>query len=279
MSAAQAQVNVAAFEKAESFLKRAEGANPDNYRLHAIRAQVYTLEDHNEDAIREYQTAIKNLPDSVREGPLYPVGLHLSLSEIYKRTEKSNEAEAELSAARASLDKIPSPDQQTRPEYLRLRALIEAGFNDPASAERDFKEAMSLAPKSVNIRLNYANLLWKTGREQEALEQYKTSLQADPNNHAALTAMGYLSRDLHDPASAEKYFLKLAELYPKDFVPHFALGDLYTANKQFDRAQASYQKAVELAPQHPLIFAAAINSAIEAHNLPVAKTWVDKAAQ
>jgi len=79
MSAAQAQVNVAAFEKAESFLKRAEGANPNNYRLHAIRAQVYTLEDHNEDAIREYQTAIKNLPDSVREGRLYPVGLHLSL--------------------------------------------------------------------------------------------------------------------------------------------------------------------------------------------------------
>ena len=279
MSAAQALVNVAAFEKAESFLKRAEVANPDNYRLHAIRAQVYTLEDHNEDAIREYQTAIRNMPDSVREGPLYPVGLHLSLSEIYRRTEKTSESESELSAARASLNKIPSPDQQTRPEYLRLRALIEAGFNDPASAEKDFKEAMSLAPKSMNIRLNYANLLWKTGRQQEALEQYKASLQNDPTNHAALTAMGYLSRDLHDPASAEKYFLKLEELYPKDFIPYFALGDVYTANKQFDRAEASYEKAFELAPKHPLIVAAAINSAVEAHNLATAKTWIAKAAE
>jgi tetratricopeptide (TPR) repeat protein len=218
------------------------------------------------------------LPESVREGPLYPVGLHLSLSEIYRRTEKDNEAQSELSAARASLDKIPSPDTQTRPEYLRLRALIEAGFNDPAAAEKDFKEAMSLAPKNVNIRLNYANLLWKTGREQEALELYKTSLQNDPTNHAALTAMGYLSRDLHDPASAEKYFLKLAELYPKDFVPHFAMGDLYTANKQFDRAEASYEKAFDLAPKHPMIVAAAINSAIEAHKLELAKNWVDRAA-
>ena len=278
MSAAQALVNVAAFEKAESFLKRAEGANPDNYRLHAIRAQVYTLEDHNEDAIREYQTAIKDLPDSVREGPLYSVGLHLSLSEIYRRTEKTNESESELSAARASLNKIPSPDQQTRPEYLRLRALIEAGFNDTASAEKDFKEAMSLAPKSMNIRLNYANLLWKTGRQQEALEQYKASLQNDPTNHAALIAMGYLSRDMHDPASAEKYFLKLEELYPKDFIPYFALGDVYTANKQFDRAEASYEKAFELAPKHPLIVAAAINSAVEGHNLDTAKAWIAKAA-
>lgn len=279
MSAAQAQVNVAAFEKAEEFLKRAEAGSPNSYRLHAIRGQMYTLEDHNDQAISEYKLALQNLPESVREGPLYPVGLHLSLSEIYRRTENSNESQSELTAAKASLDKVQTPDPQTRPEYLRLRALIEAGFNDPASAEKDFKEAMSLAPKSINIRLNYANLLWKTGREQEALEQYKASLQSDPTNHAALTAMGYLSRDLHDPASAEKYFLKLAELYPKDFVPHFALGDLYTANKQFDRAQASYEKAVELAPQHPMIYAAAINSSIEAHNLPGAKNWIDKAAQ
>jgi tetratricopeptide (TPR) repeat protein len=279
MSAAQALVNVAAFEKAEDFLKRAEGMNPNGYRLHAIRGQMYTLEDRNDDAIREYQTAIQNLPDSVREGPLYPVSLRLSLSEIYRRTDKTNESESQLSAAKAALDKIPKVEPPTRPEYLRLRALIEAGFNDPASAERDLKEAMSLAPKSINIRLNYANLLWKTGRQQEALEQYKSSLQNDPTNHAALTAMGYLSRDLNDPASAEKYFLKLVELYPKDFVPHFALGDLYSANKQFDRAEASYEKASELAPKHPLIVAAAINSAIEGHKLEIAKSWIDKAAE
>jgi tetratricopeptide (TPR) repeat protein len=78
MSAAQALVNVAAFDKAENFLKRAEGADPNNYRLHAIRGQMYTMEERNEDAIREYQSAIQNLPETVREGPLYPVGLHLS---------------------------------------------------------------------------------------------------------------------------------------------------------------------------------------------------------
>src|SRR5439155_3222115 len=116
---------------------------------------------------------------------------------------------------------------------LRLRALIETGFNDPAAAERDLKEAMSLAPRNVNIVLNYGNLLWKIGREQDALALYKQSLQMDPNNHAALTALGYLSRDLKHPAAAEKYFLKLAEAYPQDYVPYFALGDLYSSNRQF----------------------------------------------
>ncbi len=280
LSAAQALVNVGAFEPASNFLKRAEAMTPNSYRLHAIRGQMATLEGHNDEAIREYQIAIQNLPEAPQEGPLYPVSLHLSLSEIYRRREQSPQADVELSAARDALNKIPGTDRAGRPDYLRLRALIESGFGDNASAERDLKEAMSLAPNNVNIQLNYANLLWKTGRPQEALEQYKSSLQNDPANHSALTALGYLSRDLKDPASAEKYFLKLVELYPRDYVPYFALGDLYTSNRQFDRAQASYEKAHELAPNNPLIVEAAINSALEGpgHQLPIAKTWIARAA-
>ncbi len=280
LSAAQALVNVGGFQQASTFLGRAEAANPNSYRLHAIRGQMDSLQDHNEDAVREYQIAIQNLPNAVQEGPLYPVSLHLSLSEIYRRMQQSAPAESELTAARAALDKVPGVAKTERPEYLRLRALIESGFNDTASAERDLKEAMSLAPNNINIALNYANLLWKTNRSREALEQYKRSLQSDPSNHSALTAMGYLSRELQDPASAERYFLKLEELYPRDYVPYFALGDLYTSNKQFDRAQASYEKAHELAPGNALIVAAGINSALETpgHQLPVAKNWVARAA-
>jgi len=280
LSAAQALVGVGEFEQADNFLKRAEGADPNNYRLHAIRGEMYSMEDRNDDAIREYQTAISNLPQAVAEGPLYPVSLHLSLSEIYRRVENEPRATGELQAARNALNAVPGTDKQTRPEYLRLRALIEAGFGDNASAERDFKEAISIAPNNVNLQLNFANLLWRTNREQEALSQYKHSLEVDPGNHAALTALGYLSRDLKDPVSAEKYFLKLGELYPGDYVPYFALGDLYTSQRQFDRALASYKKAHELAPNNALVISSAINSALEGpeHQLPVAKDWITVAA-
>ena len=280
LSAAQALVNAGKFPQATTFLTRAESADPNGYRLHAIRGQMASLEDHNDDAIREYQNAIRNLPEAAPDGPLYPVSLHLSLSEIYRRTEQSQQADAELQAARNVLNQVPGTDKQTHPEFLRLRALIESGFNDNASAERDLKEAMTLAPNNVNIELNYANLLWKTDRQQDALETYTRALQLDPGNHSALTALGYLSRDLKDPASAEKFFLKLEELYPDDYVPYFALGDLYTSQRQFDRAQASYEKAHELAPNNALIVAEAINSALErsGHELPLAKQWVDRAA-
>lgn len=280
LSAAQALVGAGSFDQAENFLKRAESVDPNNYRLHAIRGQMYALEDHNDDAIREYQTAIRNLPQALPEGPLYPVSLHLSLSEIYRRVDQAQQSTGELQAARDVLNQVPGTDKQTRPEYLRLRALIAAGFGDNASAERDLKEAISLAPNNVNLELNYANLLWKTNREQEAMALYKHGLELDPGNHAALTALGYLSRDLKDAVSAEKYFLKLEELYPNDYVPYFALGDLYTSQRQFDRAQASYKKAYELAPKNALVVSSAINSSLEGpeHQLSAAKEWVDIAA-
>src|SRR5207245_1328473 len=79
---------------------------------------------------------------------------------------------------------------------LRLRSLIEAGFNNFDAAEQDIKQALSLEPSNVNIILNYANLLWKTNRKQEAFQTYNRALGHDATNHAALTAMGYRAREV-----------------------------------------------------------------------------------
>jgi tetratricopeptide (TPR) repeat protein len=278
LSAAQAAVNVGEFDPAAALLKRAEAIDPNAYRLHAIRGQIASLEDRNEEAVREYQLALSRLPESTPEGPLYPVSLHLSLYELYQRTEQLDAAQGELSAAKASLAKISGVEQASKTEFLRLRALIEADSGESAAAEKDLKDALAIDPKNVNIILNYANLLWKTDRKQESYKMYTQALELDPKGHAALTALGYLSREIADAATAERYFLKLEQLYPGDYVPYLALGDLYTFEKEFDKAEASYDKAHEIAPNNPLIVAGAINLSLEAHRLPVAQQWVERAA-
>jgi tetratricopeptide (TPR) repeat protein len=275
LSAAQAVVNVGQFGQAKTFLKRAEAVEPDNYRLHAIRGQVASLEDRNDDAIREYRFAIDHLPPAVQEGPLYPVSLHLSLYEMYQRTDQAAPADTELSAARTALNGIPG--QEGSPEYLRLRALIEADSNDPAAAEKDLKAALAIDPKNVNIILNYGNLLWRTDRKQEAFKTYTSALDLDPTSHSALTALGYLAREISDAPTAEKYFLKLAQLYPNDYVPYLALGDLYTSERELAKSEQNYEKSHALAPNNPLIVVGAVNSALEAQNLPLAKKWLDRA--
>jgi tetratricopeptide (TPR) repeat protein len=275
LSAAQALTNIGQLDHAEAFLKRAQAQESNNYRLHAIRGQIASMQGRNEDSIREYQAAFAHLPEAVPEGPLYPVSLHLSLYQLYQATGQPNPAENELRLAQVQMAKIGAADQ-SNPEYLRLRSLIEAGFNNFEAAEKDIKQALALAPSNVNIVLNYANLLWKTNRKQEAFQTYKSALNLDPTNHAALTAMGYLAREVADTQTAEQYFLKLVQLYPRDYVPYLALGDLYTSARKFGPAQENYEKAFQLAPNNPLSISGGVNSAIESHQLPIAKRWLER---
>src|SRR5205823_11965912 len=133
--------------------------------------------------------ALDHLPPGVPDGPLYPVSLHLSLYQLYQATDQGSGAQVELRAAQSAMSQITGVEDASRPEFLRLRALLEAASDNTEAAEKDLKEALKLDPQNVNITLNYANLLWKTNRKQDAFQLYDHVLSTDPNNHAALTAM------------------------------------------------------------------------------------------
>ena len=274
LNAAQASVNAGDLRRAEILLKRAEALDPNHYRLHAIRGEILALENRPDQAIREYESALSHLPESVPEGVLYPISLHVDLYQLYRDTNDTAGANREAGTAHTLVQQINIQDAN-RPEFLRLRAAVEMAFNDPQSAERDLKEAIALAPANSNIILNYGNLLWRTDRRAEAAEIYRRVLKLEPSNAPALAALGYLSREMGDTKAAEQYFTKLAQLYPDNYVPYLALGDLYTEHRQFQRAQQSYDKAHQLAPWNPLVVAGGINSALEAHQFQTAKNWLD----
>jgi tetratricopeptide (TPR) repeat protein len=149
---------------------------------------------------------------------------------------------------------------------------MDAG--NPDAALRDITAALaSNAHDSDNLQLD-GDVLMKLGRTEEAIEVYKRVLSADPNNRLALTSLGYASREAGRDQEAEKYFLRLAAIDPSKYTPFLALGDFYTAKREFQKAQDSYDKAFALAPQKPLIVAGGMNAAIEARNLDLAATWL-----
>ncbi|HSM86017.1 MAG TPA: tetratricopeptide repeat protein, partial [Candidatus Limnocylindrales bacterium] len=162
-------------------------------------------------------------------------------------------------------------------EYLRLRGALKGIGGDFPGAEADLKQAMRIDPSNDNVILQYANLLWKNNRKPEAHKLYAGLLQRDPTNRYALEAMGYLSRDLGDPKAAEGYFTRMAAAYPEDYVPYMALGDLYTAQKQYSKAQASYEQAHKRAPTNPQIIAAGSNAAIDGRQIDLAGQWIARA--
>ncbi|MFZ0815237.1 MAG: tetratricopeptide repeat protein [Candidatus Sulfotelmatobacter sp.] len=277
LNAAQAMLNAGEFDKAKATLDHAATLNPEHYRVYALRGRLDADEHRNQDAIREYEAALQHLPEGVPEGVLYPISLRVDLADVYRDvgdTANADRVSKEAGTAISAID-LTGP---ARPEFLRVRAATEVAAGNVDAAEKDLKEALQLEPHNGVLLLNYANLLWKTDRKEEAKKTYLEVLAIDPSNSGALGSLGFLSREMDDSESARKYFLELAKRHPDNYVPYLALGDLYSSTRQFPEAQESYERAFKLSPSNPLIVSGAVNASLEAHHPDQAEQWLARAS-
>ena len=276
LSAAQADVTVGSIEKANQFLDRAAHLDPEHYRLHAIRGEIARLEDRDADAVKEYTTVLAHLPANPAEGPLYGIQVHMDLMDLYQNLKQADAAREQLDIARDQIGKLDEQGPDRLP-FLRLRASIKMHLNDLDGAGSDLKEALAINPKDPNTLQLDGDLLMKLGRTEEAIAVYSRILTIDPKNRFALTSLGYASRTAGRDQDAEKYFRRLAEVDPKLYVPYAALGDMYTARRDFAKAESSYSRAYQLAPKNALVVAGGMNAAIEAHKMDLAGVWASRA--
>ncbi len=277
LSAAQADMSTGELDAARNYLDRAQKLDANHYRLHAIRGEIAKLEDRNQDAVKEYTTALSNLPQSPAEGPLYAIQLHLNLVQMYQRLQDDSAASSQLAMAQSEIGKL-NITGRSREDFLRLRAMIELYAGDTHGALQDVHDALALDPKDPNALQLNGDLLVKMGQGEEALNIYKKVLALDPDNELALTSLGSVSRQLGRDKEAEKYLQRLAAAHPRYYVPYLALGDMYTARREFPKAQAEYRKAFSLAPKNSFVIAGGMNAAIEAHEFPLAAEWLSRAS-
>lgn len=274
LSAAQAELASGSVPRAKSFLERAATIDANYYRLHAIRGEIARIEDHDQDALREYLAAVAALPAEPSEGPLYRIQLHMDLMDVYKNLSDKTGAQHELDTAQAEINTLG--DEPTVAGFLRLRASIRMNAGDLDGALSDMNKVLAInAHDRDNLQLD-GDILMKLGRTEDAIAAYKQILASDPENRFALTSLGYASRAAGRDQDAEMYFQRLEKAEPSMYVPYLALGDLYTAQREFTKAEVSYARAYQLAPSKPLIMAGGMNAAIEAHNISLAGTWLSR---
>ena len=277
LSAAGAFLRLGLLDRTREYLGRAEILDANHYRLHALRAQLLKAEGHNQEAVREYNAAIASLPAGVPpEGQLYPIQLRLNLSELYRDAGDDINARRQIAVAGQMMDQLHI-EGAARAEFLRIRAAVRTASQDYSGAEADLKQAEKLDPENLNITLQYAALLWKMDRKQESRAAYSEVLQKEPRNRLAMEGLGYLARDEGDTKTAEKFFDLYAREYPDDYVPFLALGDLYTATREFAKAELNYQKAYKLAPANAIVVANGANAAIESRQIALAGEWLARA--
>lgn len=277
-SAAQAMINAGHFGKASDLLSHAATLNPEHYRLYALRGRLDEIQHKTADAIHEYEAAIQHLPaEGAPEGVLYPISLRVDLAEIYREAGDNTNADRVIKDATTAIASIDQTGP-ARPEFLRLRSATEIAAGNVDAAEKDLKEALRIEPHNEVLLLNYANLLWKTNRKEDARKTYLEAVAVDPSSPAALRALGFVSREMGDDEAAKKYFTEFAKKHPDDYQPFLALGDLYSSNRNFPQAQENYEQAFKRSPENPLVVAGAMNASLEAHQPEQAQHWLARAS-
>ncbi len=273
LSAAQSEMMIGQVEATKKYLDRAEQLNANYYRLHAIRGEVAKVEERNEDALREYNAAIGALPQSPAEGPLYAIQLRINLVQIYTRMQDEDASKRELATAQSQINAL-NVEGKSREDFLRLRSQIKLYAGDTSGALQDVHDALALNANDPNALQLNGDLLVKIERPEEAAAIYKKILTLDSDNELALTSLGSVERKLGNDKEAEKYLLHLAATHPHYYASYIALGDLYAARHDYDKAETNYRKAHSLAPKNTLAVAGGMNAAIEAHKYPLAGEWL-----
>lgn len=134
------------------------------------------------------------------------------------------------------------------PLYERLRdayAALVAG--DAARAEGLYREVAAADATNVDALLGLAALAARTGRVDEARDQFRQVLQLDPRNGTATAALAALPA-AGSAGTTESQLKDMLREQPASAPLHFALGLRYVADGRWPDAQGAFFEAVRHDP-------------------------------
>lgn len=120
---------------------------------------------------------------------------------------------------------------------------------DPAAAERDARKALEKAPADPRALLDLGKALRAQGREAEAAEAERKSIEAstrDPRHRAAAEALR-----AGKAMEANRLLQKLVEENGEDVLALMLFGSQASKGRQYELANQLLSKAVSLAPADP----------------------------
>jgi Flp pilus assembly protein TadD len=169
------------------------------------------------------------------------------------------QASSQIEATDPLADTQPAAElhirRNTRQDTRPLQALADTAYaayraGDLIAAKQQYNELLRRAPGNSEARNALALLHWREGQSDQAASLFQASLQADPVNDTALSALALLSGS-SDPIWAENRLRNLIAKQPAAATPHFALGSLLARQGRWGEAQQSLFQALTLDTNNP----------------------------
>jgi len=126
--------------------------------------------------------------------------------------------------------------------------------NQPEKANDIYAEGLRRFPDSTSLISTYAFFLFKTGNDNNKVEQlYKHYLEIDANDSNILSLYAFFLQEIRkDYDGAEKFYLRALDVNPNDVFAICRYGLFFEViRKNFDEAEKLYLHALELEPNNP----------------------------
>ena len=114
-------------------------------------------------------------------------------------------------------------------------------------AQQQYQEVLKLDARNTDALLGMAVIAQHRGLDKEAAHYYSRTLMLDPRNAIANAGMSAITTD-NNRESRLKILLKEQQDSPS---LHFALGNLYAEQSRWGEAQQAYANAYKLDPDNP----------------------------
>ena len=155
--------------------------------------------------------------------------------------------------AKAEALKALDLDDTLAEAHVSLAYALFRGDWKWADAEREFRRALAINPKSAQAHQWYSNLLVSQGRADEAIAHTKSAQELDSTSLIILSHYGFIYFFAHRYDDSIATCQKVLELDPTFFAVRRYLGQAYTQKGKYDQAIAEFQKAVAGSGGSPLM--------------------------
>lgn len=163
------------------------------------------------------------------------IDAHLNLGLVYAFIGDLAQAEKEINQVL-----LIDPSE---PNAIELKKILEGQAT--LNQESENKEAMKYFLKAEEY--------FGQGKYEQAIEEYKKAINADPEFSTAYLYLGDTYYKLNKYDDAIQQYSEAIKKDPKNKRPYHYLGDAYLAKNNVEKAIENYQKALEIDPDYTIV--------------------------
>jgi TolB-like protein/DNA-binding winged helix-turn-helix (wHTH) protein/Flp pilus assembly protein TadD len=228
----------------EKRLTKSYTANPEAYQDY-LKGRYWL----NKNTGEGFNKGIQYFRQAVTKDPAYALA-YSGLSDCYSSLAEFGLVPAKdgyLRAKDATLKALELDD--TLAEAHGSLALIKSSYDwDWSGADKEIRRAIELNPSYSGAHRLHAEVLWQTGRLNEAIVETKLILDLDPlslDNNNTLALEFFLARQYDRAIEQER---KVLELDPNYTLAYYFRGVSYLKKSMYKEGMTDFQKAVLISP-------------------------------